>query len=54
MGVLFGIFLAVSFGAAGARKFTDILIFIWAAAVIDVLISIYNAWFTKLYVQGIY
>ena len=47
-------FLQYLFGAAGARKFTDILIFIWAAAVIDVLISIYNAWFYQSYMYREY
>ena len=47
-------FLQYLFGAAGARKFTDILIFIWAAAVIDVLISIYNAWFYESYMYREY
>ena len=47
-------FLQYLFGAAGERKFTDILIFIWAAAVIDVLISIYNAWFYQSYMYREY
>ena len=47
-------FLQYLFGAAGARKFSDILIFIWAAAVIDVLISIYNAWFYESYMYREY
>ena len=48
------LFLQYLFGAAGERKFTDILIFIWAAAVIDVLISIYNAWFYESYMYREY
>lgn len=47
-------FLQYLFGAAGTRKFSDILIFIWAAAGIDVLISIYNAWFYQSYMYREY
>lgn len=47
-------FLQYLFGAAGARKFSDILIFIWAAAVIGVLINIYNAWFYQSYMYREY
>ena len=47
-------FLQYLFGAAGTRKFSDILIFIWAADGIDVLISIYNAWFYQSYMYREY